>query len=300
MAEKGKLRKLESTRQPRQPKQTKQTKQEQLVSSAIQYGVQELLNNNPIFKGYETVLTNYVDNQKLQHKLKEIYDSPDLKGKKEFSKEDEKYIATEIADYFVTGAALSEKGQEVILGRGLEGKVSKSIWESWFGISKKKHSLPGIEYLNDAIRATEDLSALLKDKGGIKALPNLAKPLAKLEEIKLLYPALRVLRANKLIDQSKYQELANKAYEIAKDIPKQIAQGVEEGINRNYQKIAAAILGVLGVLVIASNLSITGNIIANVSKTAPNFMGVLLIIIALGLFLFKIKKTGKNKSKKKL
>lgn len=290
--------------QNKQSQKNKQSKQEQIVNSAIQYGVQELLNQNPIFKGHENLLTNYIDqeklNGKLNEKLKEIYDAHGEKGKKELSEEDIKYLTTEVADYFVSGEALTDKGREVIIGKGLEGKVSEGFWNRLFGLSKKKSSLDGIKYLNHAIDATNELSYLLKNEGAAKALPNVAKPLAELEKVKLLYPALRVLKANNWIDNTTYNRLADMAYETAKQAPVQIAKAVEEGLHNGYQKVAAAILGVLGVLVIASNLSITGNIIGNIPKTAPNFIGIILIVGALGLFLFKIKKTRKNKLKKKL
>ena len=276
-------------------KKSKQNKQEQIINSAISYGIQELLNQNPIFKGHENLVTSYIDQSKLNEKLKELYGSHEKGHKGDLSEDEVKYLTAEIADYFVSGAALTEKGKEVIIGKGLEGKVSEGFWSRFFLGSKKKSSLQGLEYLNHALGATQELSYLLKDENAIKALPGVVKPLAELEKIKLLYPALRVLKANNWIDNSTYNRLADMAYETAKNAPLQITEAVEKGLYNSYQKVAAAVLGIFGILVIASNLSITGNIIGNIFKTTPNFIGIILIVLALGLFLFKIKKTRKIK-----
>ena len=127
--------------QNKQPKKPKESKQEQIVNSAIQYGVQELLNQNPIFKGHENLLTSYIDqeklNGKLNEKLKEIYEAHGEKDKKELSEKDIKYLTTEVADYFVSGEALTDKGRDVIIGKGLEGKVSETFWDKLFGSLRK-------------------------------------------------------------------------------------------------------------------------------------------------------------------
>ena len=286
--------------QDNQNKQPKQTNEEKIITSALQYGMQELLKENPIFEDHGALVSTYVDQRKLKGRLDEIYEAHGLKGKKELSEEDQKYLTREIADYFVSGAALTDKGQEVVLGKGLEAKVEKPSFWSWFGISKKKSSLQGIEYLNNAIKTTRELSYLLKDKDMLKSMPEIAKPLAELERVKLMYPVLRVLEANGLIDKDKYYELANKAHEIAKETSAKIKTGVESIFDKPAMKVAAAVLGFLGILVIGSNLTITGNLIGNLPKTPPSFLGIIFLVVALGLFLFNIKKTKKKKLKKKL
>lgn len=255
---------------------------------AISYGIYNLTKSNPIFKGYEQTLLKHIDNQKVNDGLNSLIKEKGY-DPKNMTSEQQNIIFKELSDYVTSGKVFDEKGWEIVLGKEVEEKGSSGLLRKIGGFFKGKSDNKGIEYLNRAIDATEDLKDIFSKNEYYKKMPEIAKAVSSLDDLKALYPAARVLKAHGWIDNEQYKNLTNKVYKIAEESSKTISKGIENQLDKSYQKLAASILGIFGALLILSNVKITGGVIGT-AGTAPNIAGIILIIASLGLFLFKKKK----------
>lgn len=271
---------------------------ERISSSAINQGFQELMESHPIFKDYQKVIQNHVDQKKIKTKLGELISNKKI-DPRNISKEEAKYLSEELSNYVSSGNVLDEKGQEIILGKGLEEKVSTGFIGKVRSFFRREDDSEGVEYLEKAISAAEDLKQIFgNDKYG-KRMPEISKAVSTLENIGSLYSAARVLKANNWINESQYQNMVGKVYDIARESPKKIKEAVETRITDSYKKIAASIFGIIGLFMVVSNLTMTGGAIG-VSSGSASFAGISLIFLAFVLFFIKGKKKTRRKNKKKL
>ena len=114
-----------------------------------------------------------------------------------------------------------------------------------------RKKLKGEKYLDDVVGAFQDLYSLFKTGDYARRMPEVAGAVTTVYNMGFLDPAVDVLKHYNLIGKRGYNVLK-------KNIRKETERGVEEavsGIERyaGYQKVAASILGIFGILILISS-----------------------------------------------
>lgn len=250
-------------------------------------GIDEIIKHHQRFKGRRKEIIAHLDRTRLKERVYDIYQN--LSGKRISEKKRKEYIVNELSDYISTGIAFDDEGKEIILLKGLEEKAKSGFIK---GHSARK-MLRGEQYLDRGLGLAHNLSYIMKSGNYAEKMPEIAEAADTLEDMHLLDPLIKIMKYSGVLDKREYKFLQNRVYEKAIQSEKNIKKGIEK-------YVAAAILGVLGISLIAFSSKITGAFIG-VPNTAiiSEATGAVMILISLVLSLIK----GKNKkglSKKKI
>ncbi|PIO07700.1 hypothetical protein COU59_02905 [Candidatus Pacearchaeota archaeon CG10_big_fil_rev_8_21_14_0_10_34_12] len=250
----------------------------ELLNSAIQEGVASIVENHPRFRENEEYILRYINSKKLNARLREI--SEEITDRNLSEEEQRDYIKKEIADYVSTGAALDDRGKEIILKSGLEEKAQSGFFRGFFA----RRGLEGEKYLDNVVGAFQDLYSLFKQGDYAQRMPEVAKAVGTVYDMGFLDPAVEVLRHYGLIDKGKYKALKQGLRKRAKESAEAAVSGI--GRYAGLQKATASVFGIVGISVlIASGLKITGNIIGNsAANTFGAIAGIVLIVLSFLLF----------------
>jgi len=254
------------------------------VNSAVQQGIESIIEEHPRFANFQDYLLKHLDKKKIEEKAYELYEKVSEKGMNK--KDAERYIYQEITNYITSGSALDEKGKEIILKNSLEEKT---------GFLHKLFHRPesnGEKYLDNTMEAFHDLYALFKSGDYAQRMPELTESVSVLHDLNFLDPAVDVLKSYGLIDSRKHKFLKENIYKRVGEESKKVTEGIERYIVP--QKIAASIMGFVGIILIALNSKITGAVIGNPEARLSGFVGILILFISLGLFLKSGKRNFKN------
>jgi len=271
----------------------------QLYNAAIQDGLRHLVGQRPRLSGLEDYIAKHIDPAKLREVIGGINNhirQQEKKGKQLSDEDKAKLIYENLANYVASGGVLDRAGQEVILKKSLEGKVSKSALRSLFS----RESLDGDKYLDNVVGAFRDVYGLLKTGDYAQRMPELAYAVATIYDLGFLNAAVDVLAQQGLIDERRYRVIKKAVKEKTKvaasaatvAMEKYATQQQAQAKNQQQtqaKKIAASILAVLGAgLLVVSGVNITGNVIGS---SFNNFSGMLTgLLFLFAAFLIFIKK----------
>ncbi len=267
----------------------------EIINSAISEGIGEIMENHPQFKQHQEYILRHLDYNKLNEKIEDVYEHIEKKGKRWPDEKKAEYLHKEISDYVATGAVFDEAGKEIILKGSLEEKAKSGSLFDILSLRRRKarNNLEGEKYLNDTLRAFQDLYTLFKTGDYAKRMPEVAEAVSTVYDMGFLDPAVDVLKYYGLIkDKRQYDALKNAIIERTRESREKVVSGIEAyATGQAYKKAAAFIFGIAGILaLLASGAGITGGVIGNLSNSTAGLIGVGLIITSLALFMLKKKK----------
>lgn len=248
------------------------------LSNAVKQGIEAIVEEHPKFANFQPYLLKHIDHKKIQEKYFELYKESKGLGEQERIN----YIYNELADYVASGSVLDEKGKEIILKNSLEEKTG------FFHKLFHKSKFDGEKYLNNTMEAFNDLYALFKSGDYAQRMPELTKSVATLHDLNFLDPAVDVLKEYGLIDSKKHRFLKENIYKRVGEESKKVVGGIERYIVP--EKIAASIIGFVGIVLIIFNLNITGAVIGENYPITIGIIGVFMIFFALLLLFRPLKK----------
>jgi len=267
---------------------TQQKRKNQLVNSAIQKGIEAIVEAHPVFRERPEYIMRRIDQRKLNEKLQTIGEY--LEERNLPDKEKEKYIFTELANYVASGKAFDEEGKEVILKRSLQEK-SRSL--NPFKRFSSKRNLKGEEYLNSTIEAFQELYGLLSSGDYAQRMPEVREAVTTIYDMGFADPAVEILKYHGIVNEGWYNSIKKGIIKKTKEAREQAVSGIENLVL--YQKAAAVFFGLLGSFTLLMP-RITGGAIGTLSNSKTNLIGLLTLFVSLILFLI----SHKNKKYKSL
>ena len=191
------------------------------------------------------------------------------------------YNAT--AGHVASGEFFTERGKQLVLRKSFESDSKK-----WFRGKEAKEILEGEKYLDDVMRSFKELYNLVKSGDYAQRMPELASAVSTVYDMGFADAAVNVLYENGLMDKERYKVFKKAVREKTK-------QGVEATGKTltDYlmpEKVAAVVLGVLGLGILTTSNSITGNVIGVSGST--NFIAMILgaVVLGTGVWMFFRKK----------
>jgi hypothetical protein len=261
--------------------QTRRKQSGDSINSAIEQGIEAIVEEHPKFANFQDYLLKHLDKKKIQEKVYELYE--EASAKKMDDKDAKRYIHNEIVDYISSGAVIDEKGKEIILKNSLEERT---------GFLHKlfhKPKFDGEKYLNNTMEAFNDLYELFKSGDYSQRMPELTKSVVTLHDLNFLDPAVDVLKSYGLIDSKKHQFLKENIYKRVEEESTKVVGGIEKYIIP--KKIAASIMGLVGIMLMFSRLNMTGAVIGiDSTNTTIGIIGIFFVLFALLLFVKPSKK----------
>lgn len=265
------------------PKKTK-TIDMQMINAAVEEGINQIMEQHPVFKNKAEYISTHLDKKKLNKKISEIYHL--IEQQRNLSEETKaQYLQQGIANYVASGELFDDAGKQIILKNGLEGRVSGGFFRTLFGRQK----LDGDKYLNETLGAFQNLYELFKTGDYAQRMPELAQAVTTVNDMGFLDPAVEVLKHYGLIDDRKYDLLKQNIRKKTEQAVTTAVTGIEK--YSMYEKAAAIIFGILGLIVIfSSQISLIGGVIGISNNLTTGIVGGLLIFLSLILFLKIFKK----------
>ena len=253
--------------------------QSQIINSAIEYGIEAIVQAHPRFD--RDYILGYIDKNRLTEKLNEIYQN--LRQNQGLSNEKKiNYLHHELANYVASGQAFNDKGKQIILKKSLEEKAKSGFFRGVFA----RRELKGEKSLDRAFEFFRDLYSLAKSGDLAQRMPEVAQAITTGYDLtKFVDPAADVLKQYGVINQGEYRKLKETIISGTKRSVYKARKGIVE-YPMPYQKIAASVLGLLGLFIVfSSRIGITGNVMGSSSKISSGLIGAFLIFISLVLFL---------------
>jgi len=255
----------------------------EVVNSAVEEGVEGIIEGRPRFSGQEEFLLQHIDKKKIKTYATNI--GKQLQNYKD-PKKAEKAIGKfykDLAGYVASGELLDEKGKEIVLRASWERKA-----RSWFGGGEAKEVLRGEKYLDKVMGSFRDIYRLLKNPDYAQRMPELAKAAATVNDMGFIDAVVNVLYKDGLMDKHKYIFFKKAIRKRAEEGAEYTQQKIQDYIMP--QKAAAAILGVLGLATILTTSKITGGAIgASKSDLFGLIAGVLLLVSGIWTWFKKMK-----------
>lgn len=257
------------------------------LEQAVVEGIDSIIKKYPRFTGFEEYFLKHVDRKKIRENIVKLKEEAIKKGlgQEKFIS----YIYQEIADYVSSGEAFDEKGKSRILKSSLEGKSGgRTLLQKLF----RRREFDGEKYLDESMKAFNDLYLLFKSGDYSERMPELTKSVNTLYDLRFLNPALDILKENGMIDNRKYSSLKKGVYDKAREASKNVVGGIEKYFTA--EKVAASILGFFGMSLIAMSTKITGAVIGVQNNISSGVIGISLVILAVFIFLSSSKKKFKK------
>jgi len=242
----------------------------QVVNSAIQEGVDAIIDKHPRFADQEELLVSHLDKNKLNKYLSDYIE--DSNGVINLQKLTEKFTG-----YVASGELFNKQGKELVL-RESWGKEARK----WWGGSARE-ILKGEQYLDQTMASFRDLYKLFKTGDYAERMPKLAQAVSTVYDMGFADAAVNVLYENGVMNKTNYKIFKKAITERAKEGVEYTKQSLAEYLVP--EKVAAVVLGILGIGVLLSSNGFTGAVVGvgNTSISAFVFGGVALIA---GIFLW--------------
>jgi hypothetical protein len=253
--------------------------EEKLINYAIKNGVNYIVGSHPLFGDFENYILHHVDQKGIVDKFNKTYSNAIAKSK---SRDDALKTAYKtIEKYIASGNLLDDQAKKVILTEGLKEKTG--------GLRKVfRTEILGEKYLNNTINTFKGLDDLMQSGDYAEKMPEVAQAVAKLKDAGFHYAATRILKEGGIIDEKKEQNMLRVVYKNVKEEPKKVVSALE-------QKIAASIIGAVGMLIMLFNANMTGAVIGENSTVGAGIVGIGMILFALLLYSRPLKKALKSK-----
>jgi len=255
---------------------------ENLIDAAVQEGTAVLAQRHPIF-GDPKFLAQYLDPKKLRLYATEVSQQmqkyqKEGKDPKELVERAYKTLAGKIA----SGALFNERGKEIIFSRGLHEKSRR-----WFGGGQAKEILKGEEYLEEALRSFRDLYNLMASGDYAQRFPELAKAVDGLYKLGNLDAVTRVLYQNGQLKEGQYIALKRA---MGEKVRQRIGE-TQQTLKHYYSEaLATSILVIIGIGVLASTTTLTGNVIGITQTSIVPAITFGALSLVLGIYLWMNRK----------
>ncbi len=272
--------------------------EKELHQMAVEAGMKSLIGSNPNLRQYAPLILNNIDYNKVD---KFIQETEKKYHEENISYQDKnKVIYNEIANYVASGRALKETAIQTLFDEGKEGKLDRNVLEkivSFFKPSK----FEGTKYFEKASNAYSDMYDILSQNEFAQSeLPELVDAAKSMKMYGFLETALKNFKAHGMMDDKTYKMLSKELHEKTAIKSEQGKRGLEEYILRKEEKeepaykVAASIIGFLGLMLMIFNLRITGAAIGEDATVTMGAFGVFMIFFALLLFTRPLKRNFKK------
>jgi len=276
-------------------KKGKLISKEELRQMAIGDGLKHLISSNPNLKNYAVLISNNLDNKKISSFIEVVE-----RKLKEYQPSDEEYnkaIYENLANYIASGNGLKDSVIQILFEESSKGKLDKGVLEKIVEFFKP-NKFKGEEYFEKARSAYGDMYDILsQDKVAQNEIPELTKAARAMKMYGFLDVALKSFKAHGMMDDKMYKRLSQELYKNTTIKSEKGMRGLEAYIltkeekgDEMPQKIAASIIGFIGIMLVIFNSTITGSVIGNNSPVTEGIVGGLMILIALLLFFRPLKK----------
>jgi cell division protein FtsI/penicillin-binding protein 2 len=237
-----------------------------------------------------------LDKNKIYSLIDEIKEEIE-KRKITSPKEQYKIIYEGIANYVASGNALNEKGKKILLKENYKGKSEQGTLEKIINFFKPS-KFEGEKYFEKASNAYRDMYDILsQDEVAQQKIPELTKAAESMRMYGFLDTALNIFKTHGMMDDKLYKKLSQELYSKTSMDAQKGMKGIEAYImskgneeKEEYSKAAALILGLFGMILIMTNLRMTGAAIGNISNVTLGLLGMGMAAGALLLFLKTQKK----------
>lgn len=270
--------------------------QEDIINAAIQRGVQDgisrIIEEHPRLRSKD--FSNYIDDGRLGEAVGKIY--KELSEKKLPDEKKLEYLRETLAEYVADAGVFNEAGQKFISAIRGERKMNpleKILRVVTFGALPKRKK----DNLEQAYGAFQDIYPSFKYGDYAQRMPDLAVAAETIDRMGFLQTQIDYLMAHGQINEGKYESFKKEIRDRTKQAKEQFVGGIENYLTQQYQKAAAFILGIFGIIaILRSGKIITGGVIGSSNATSLGIAGIVLLFLSIILF-FGFKK---SKSKRVL
>jgi hypothetical protein len=256
---------------------------QELLEQGVKLGVRAITKQYSVFRGFETKLLNYVDSDAVYEfaleRLKDL-DFSNLKNAQDHVND----VRGEIARKIQSGYFLDNRGKEFVLRTSLKNQ------RGYFGSNND------LGKIFDTFHELHEL-ALSSDY----TPRELQGHLAKMQDLNYAHVAANILYSEKLLNRDDYERITKNVGVSARGTYKSLKESLEK-IASPEQKIAAAVIGLIGVIVFfVSSSSITGNITGFrfITNLPVVIFSIFSIIFSIYLFYVIYKENFVKFSKRK-
>ncbi|MEK6913448.1 MAG: hypothetical protein AABW47_02140 [Nanoarchaeota archaeon] len=261
---------------------------DKVIDWAVEGGIKDLVGRNQqLFRGYEDYLKKHVDEKLINSKVSEL--GKEIKEKKMNPIVAVSFLYNKLKKYIASGSMFNTKGEEFVLGRGLESKVEVSglfgrMKDFFLYLSKPKEQ----RYFERTLKNANSIyQAFASNNENVAVVSEMGK---YMDEMNALSPFLKIMKERKLIDKYEAKKLYREAAEKTEKKTEGFKQNLEQYLTA---KTAALILGIFGFSLIVVSSNITGAVIGIQKEVASGIAGVILMIASLFIFLCSSKKKHK-------
>jgi hypothetical protein len=205
-----------------------------------------------------------------------------------------------LASYVASGDALKDTTRLTIYEKGLNKNALEKI-ANFFNPNR----LEGEKYFEKARNAYGDMYDILsQDKLAQNKFPELVKAAEAMKMYGFLDIALKNFKAHGMMDDKTYKMLSK---ELHKNTVMKSQKGVkglesyvlsqaekEEKEDKTVTKVAASIVGFAGVMLMLSNLTMTGAVIGGNTTITAGAIGLFMIFLSFLLFFRPLKRSFKK------
>jgi hypothetical protein len=285
MAKKGEVKKSSDSRQI--PKDAmNQERLNRVLQAGVQRGLEELAENNFIFRNAsEVIQSNYISKpavQELGAYAAQVYLKSPVKPTPD-------QLVGIIADEVKKGKILTEQGKAFLFNEKVRQDAESVGLFNYLRRNRARKVIDQDDEVSKAIGSFEVIKEMMEHGDYAKRMPELAKNVTQLYDAKFFNAAANVLYAGKLLDDNRYYALKNSIHKQVKDISRDTTSRIEQLAQGNY-RVAASVLAVLGLGSVLFNNSITGNVIGIGNPDLFGLIGGAFLFLAGVLLLGKAKK----------
>jgi hypothetical protein len=278
------------------------------VRYGISTGLREILENHPDLIRYGDVLGGHIDGQKFGAEKNRIFTETNEAARN--GKFASKYIMLEhvyeeIAKVVASGTVFDDVGTRALLEGGLAEIVNKGFFVGGARPEQEKRTK-----LDDIMEANSTIYGILKsEEYDPRKMPELIGAVETVQRMGVWGNVVDVLKDHGLMDEEKYYaiktEIEKRAigiYDAVKaNIPNYISQAskkegeteVTDITKKTKQKVAASILGILGLgILIATKTAVTGGVIGALPSSS-RFIGAGLLVVSL-VWMWKVFSRNKK------
>ncbi len=245
-----------------------------VINSAVEEGIEAIIEHHPRFKAQEDFLVSHIDKKKLKEHVGEAIEELQEYETETQQIEAIKKLYENTAGYIASGELFTDKGKELVLRKSWERDAKK-----WFGGGTARDILSGEKYLDDVMGSFRELYSLFKSGDYAERMPELASAVATVYDMGFTDAAVNILYENGLMNKGKY-----KAFKRAiRERTKQGVKTTEEVLTKYFmpEKVAAGIFGIVGVgILVLSGANITGNVIGSQLNNSLGILSGVLLLIA--------------------
>lgn len=252
----------------------------EIIKSAIQTGVEYILNTNPLLN--EEYLKSQINGEVIYDTAGGIIQSEEF-AKLGDGQTQSQYLHQGLLRLFEQGEAFKGPVRNIVSRRkDLEERASSGFFRG----SVRKELKDENKRYSTYLTARGIIDSLTPEDA--QRMPELAEASSNVLNAGASFLPVEIAGYYGLIDEETYKQAKGEIEETIDTGREKIAENVVKYTKGAAQKAVAVILGGIGlVILLASGLKVTGNVVSNISNTSIGLFGGLLLFISLALFLIR-------------